>query len=101
MTIDIPTGKLPRVIPMSRLSEKERVEAKTQTEELITKGWIRRFKAQAPANILFVKKPHSQELRMCMDYRNLNAITTKDKYPVLNINDLLDKLSWSQILYSA
>ncbi|KAI0993214.1 hypothetical protein K3495_g14970 [Podosphaera aphanis] len=92
MKIDITDGKLPRVIPMSRLSEKEKEEANKQTHELIGKGWIRRCKAQAPANVLFVKKPHSQELRMCMDYRWLNAMTTKDKYPVPNINDLLDKL---------
>ncbi|KAI0994307.1 hypothetical protein K3495_g13875 [Podosphaera aphanis] len=92
MTIDIPDGKLPRVIPMSRLSEREKEEAKKQTNELIEKGWIRRCKAQAPANVLFVRKPHSQELRMCMDYRRLNSITTKDRYPVPNINDLLDKL---------
>ncbi len=92
MTIDIPEGKLPRVVPMSRLSEKEKEEAKKQTDQLIEKGWIRRCKAQAPANVLFVKKPHSQELRMCMDYRRLNALTVKDKYPVPNINDLFDKL---------
>ncbi|KAI0996255.1 hypothetical protein K3495_g11924 [Podosphaera aphanis] len=92
MTIDIPDGKIPRVIPMSRLSEREKEEAKNQTNELISKGWIRRRKAQAPANVLFVKKPHSQKLRMCMDYGRLNAITIKDKYPVPIINDPLDKL---------
>ena len=58
----------------------------------MSKSWIRRCKVRAPANVLFVKKLHSQELRMCMDYRNLNAITMKDKYSVPNINDLLDKL---------
>ncbi|KAI1002656.1 hypothetical protein K3495_g5545 [Podosphaera aphanis] len=92
MTIDILNGKLPRVIPMSRLSEREKEEAKKQTNELIGKGWIRRCKAQAPANVIFVKKPHSQELRMCTDYRRLNAITTKEKYLVPMINDLFDKL---------
>ncbi|KAI0998192.1 hypothetical protein K3495_g10001 [Podosphaera aphanis] len=92
MSIEIPDGKLPRVIPMSRMSEKEKIEAKEQINDLLMKGWIRRCKAQAPANVLFVKKPHSQDLRMCMDYRSLNAITKKDKYPVPNINDLLDKL---------
>ncbi|KAI0995794.1 hypothetical protein K3495_g12387 [Podosphaera aphanis] len=92
MTIGIPDGKLPRVIPMSRLSEKEKEEATNQTDQLIEKGWIRRCKAHAPANVLFVKKSHSQELRMCMDYRRLNALTVKEKYPVPNINDLLDKL---------
>ncbi|KAI1006984.1 hypothetical protein K3495_g1234 [Podosphaera aphanis] len=92
MTIDIPHGILPKIIPMARLSEKEKQEAKRQTTELLNKGWIRKCKAQAPANILFVQKPLSNELRMCMDYRKLNSITTKDRYPVPNIDDLLDKL---------
>ncbi|KAI1003883.1 hypothetical protein K3495_g4328 [Podosphaera aphanis] len=43
MTIDIPDGKLPRVVPMSRLSEKEIEEAKKQSDQLIEKGWIRRY----------------------------------------------------------
>ncbi|KAI1005125.1 hypothetical protein K3495_g3086 [Podosphaera aphanis] len=98
MTIDIPNGKLPRVIPMNRLSDKEKTEAKKQTNELLEKGWIRRCKAQSPANVLFVKKPHSNELRMCMDFRNLYDITTKDKYPVPNIDDLLDKLRGAKYL---
>ncbi|KAI1008085.1 hypothetical protein K3495_g151 [Podosphaera aphanis] len=45
MTIDIPDGKPPRVIPMSRLSKREKEEAKNQTNELISKVWIRRCKA--------------------------------------------------------
>lgn len=90
--IEIPPNTLPRVVPMARLSEKEKFEAKKQTEELLQKGWIRKCKSQSPANILFVQKPHSKELIMCMDFRNLNSITKKDKYPSPHIDDILDKL---------
>lgn len=68
------------------------MKLKKQIDEFLQKGRIRRCKAQAPANILFVEKPHSKNLRMCKNFRNLNSITTKDKYPVPNIDDLLDKL---------
>lgn len=78
MKIEIPGGKLPRVILMNRISGKEKAEAKRKTTELLQKGWIRRCKAQSPASILFVEKPHSKDLGMCMDFRNLNAVITKD-----------------------
>ncbi|KAI0999076.1 hypothetical protein K3495_g9121 [Podosphaera aphanis] len=79
MTIELPDGKQPRVIPTSRMSEKEKIEAIEQINDLLMKGQIRRCQAQAPANVLFVKKPHSysQDLRMCIDYRSLNAITKR------------------------
>ena len=42
--------------------------------------------------VLFVKKPDSS-LRFCVDYRALNAITVKDRYPLPHTSDLLDQLA--------
>ena len=56
----------------------------------LRKGFIRHSQSPAAAPILFVKKPDGS-LRLCVDYRGLNKITIKNRYPLPLITELLDK----------
>jgi hypothetical protein len=63
-----------------------------QLTELIDAGFIRPSKAPFWAPVLFQKK-HDGSLRLCIDYRALNKITIKNKYPIPLIADSFDQLS--------
>ena len=60
-------------------------------KEYLSKNFIRASKSPAAAPVLFVKKPGGG-LRFCVDYRGLNAITVKNRYPIPLIQETLDKL---------
>jgi len=66
-------------------------ELKKQLKELSDKGYIRPSASPWGSPVLFVKKKDGS-MRMCIDYRNLNAVTIKNKYPLPRIDDLLDQL---------
>ena len=66
-------------------------ELKKQLEELLEKGFIRPSTSPWGAPMLFVKKKDGS-LRLCIDYRQLNRVTIKNKYPFSWIDDLLDQL---------
>lgn len=83
---ELPYGAL---YGMSR--EQLLVLRKTLTE-LLDKGFIRESKSSAAAPVLFVKKPGGG-LRFCVDYRGLNAITRKDRYPLPLIKETLMSLA--------
>jgi hypothetical protein len=68
----------------------ELVELKKQLEELSKKGFIRPNKSEWGCPALFVKKKKEGTLRMCVDYRPLNATTIKNKYPLPHIDVLFD-----------
>ena len=59
-------------------------------------GFIRPSKSPYGAPVLFMKKKDGS-LRMCIDYRALNKITIKNKYPLPRIDDLLDRLLGSKV----
>jgi len=65
------------------------VELKIQLQELLDKGFIRPSVSPWGASILFVKKKDGT-LRLCLDYRQLNKVTIKNKYPLPRIDDLFD-----------
>lgn len=77
--------------PMYSLSEAEQVELRHYVNTNLANGLIQPSKSPAGAPILFVKKKDNS-LRLCVDYRGLNSITVKDRYPLPIINDLLDSL---------
>lgn len=74
-----------------KMSPVEQEEMKKQLDELISRGFIRPSQSAYGSPVLFVKKKNGQ-LRMCVDYRAINSLTVKWKYPIPDINDLLDQL---------
>jgi hypothetical protein len=76
---------MPRVAPPAkapyRMSHEELKELKVQLEELFTKGYIKPKKSPYGAPVLFVHKKDGT-LRMCVDYRTLNKVTVKNRYPL-------------------
>ena len=74
-----------------RLAPSEMKELMSQLQELLDKGFIRPSFSPWGAPILFVKKKDGS-LRMCIDYRELNKVTIKNKYPLPRIDDLFDQL---------
>ena len=66
-------------------------ELRVQLDELIHKGFIRLSSSPWGAPVLFVKKKDGS-LRLCIDYRELNKLTIKNKYPLPRIDDLFDQL---------
>src|SRR6476469_6825807 len=71
--------------------ESELAELRKQLQELLDKGFIRPSTSPYGAPILFVKKKDGS-MRMCVDYRMLNKITVKNRYPLPRIDELLDRL---------
>ena len=76
---------LPGVFPISkqpyRMAPTEMSELKIQLQELLDKGFIRPSVSPWGAPVLFVKKKDGS-LRLCIDYRELNKVTIKNKYPL-------------------
>ncbi|GKF22859.1 putative reverse transcriptase domain-containing protein, partial [Tanacetum coccineum] len=78
------------------LAPLEMEELSTQLQELSDKGFIRPISSPWGASVLFVKKKDGS-FRMCIDYRELNKLTIKNRYPLLRINDLFDQLQGSSV----
>ncbi|GBG68104.1 hypothetical protein CBR_g2655 [Chara braunii] len=74
-----------------RMSPWELEELRKQLDELLEKGWIRPSSSPFGAPVLFVPKKEG-ELRMCIDYRGLNAVTVRNVEPLPRIDDLLDRV---------
>jgi hypothetical protein len=72
-----------------RVSRPKLVELKKQIDELLEKGYIRPSTSPWVAPVLFVDKKDGTK-RMCIDYRSLNEVTIKNKYPLSRIEDLFD-----------
>ena len=97
-TIELESNKTPFKHPY-RLSPLKLAEAKRQIAELLAKGFIKPSQSPFGAPILFVQKKDGS-LRMCIDYRALNALTVRNRYPLPNIADLLDKFSGAKVFSS-
>ncbi|KAJ9561564.1 hypothetical protein OSB04_006724 [Centaurea solstitialis] len=89
--IDLIPGAAPVAKTPYRLAPPEMQELSNQLEELLEKGFIRPSSSPWGAPILFVKKKDGT-LRMCIDYRELNKLTVKNRYPLPRIDDLFDQL---------
>nr|GEZ04269.1 putative reverse transcriptase domain-containing protein [Tanacetum cinerariifolium] len=92
---------IPRAIPIAkspcRLAPFEMEEFLGQLRVLQDKGFIRPSSSPWGAPILFVKKK-DESFRMCIDYRELNKLTIKNRYSFPRINDLFDQIQGSQYL---
>ncbi|TPX50839.1 hypothetical protein SeLEV6574_g00642 [Synchytrium endobioticum] len=87
------SATLPKNRPMFRLSEKHKKLVDKYIDSELASGKIRVSKSPIVANLFFVPKSDSTELRPCIDYRDLNAYTIDDKYPVPPVHDLIRDLS--------
>ena len=85
-------NQVPFVWNYKSLSEQETDAIKKYIDKHFEKNFIRPSLSVAAAPVLLVKKPGGK-LKFCVDYRALNAITIKNRYPILLINEMLDKLS--------
>ncbi|KAJ9527894.1 hypothetical protein QJQ45_005531 [Haematococcus lacustris] len=93
-----PDGK-PPARPSYRMSKPEQDELRKQITDLLAKGLIEPSSSPYAAPVLFVQKK-SGELRMCIDYRQLNKITIRDQYPLPRIDDLFDQLAGKTVFSS-
>jgi hypothetical protein len=86
---------IPGITPISkrayRVSGPELVELKKQIDELLEKSYIRPSTSPWAAPMLFVEKKDGTK-RMCIEYRSLNEVTVRNKYPLPRIEDLFDQL---------
>ncbi|KAL4378458.1 hypothetical protein GQ457_02G023120 [Hibiscus cannabinus] len=89
--IETHADSAPVSISPYRMAPKELKELKTQLQELLGRGFIRPSTSPWAAPVLFVKK-NDESLRMCIDYRQLDKMTVKNKYPLPRIDDLFDQL---------
>ena len=94
--IELLSGSAPVFIPPYRMAPTELKELKVQLQDLVDKGFIRPSVSFWGAPILFVKKKDGT-LRLCIDYRQLNKITIKNKYPLPRIDDLFDQLRGASV----
>ncbi|CAA0825697.1 Uncharacterized mitochondrial protein AtMg00860, partial [Striga hermonthica] len=90
-SIDLIPGAGPVSKAPYRMAPKELQELKTQIQELLRLGFIQPSVSPWGAPVLFVKKKDGSML-MCIDYRDLNRLTIKNKYPFPRIDDLFDQL---------
>nr|AAT39297.2 Gag-pol protein, putative [Solanum demissum] len=89
--IDLIPDTHPISIPPYRMAPSELKELKEQLKDLLDKGFIRPSVSPWGAPVLFVRKKDGS-LRMCIDYRQLNKVTIKNKYPLPRIDDLFNQL---------
>jgi hypothetical protein len=92
---------LPGTAPISkrpyRMSVEELKELKKQLTELQEAGYIRPSSSPWGAPVLFVQKKDGSQ-RMCVDYRSLNDVTVKNKYPLPRIEDLFDQMRGARVI---
>jgi hypothetical protein len=94
--IELLPGTTPIFKRAYRVSGPELVELKKQIDELSKKGYIRPSTSPWAAPVLFVEKKDGTR-RMCIDYRTLNEVTIKNKYPLPRIEDLFDQLRGASV----
>ncbi|GJX33674.1 putative reverse transcriptase domain-containing protein [Tanacetum coccineum] len=93
--IELTPGATPVAKSPYRLAPSESEELSRQLKELQDKGFIRPSLSPWGASVLFVKKKDGS-FRMCIDYRELNKLTDKNRYPLPRIDDLFDQLQGLQ-----
>lgn len=94
--IELETGAQPPSKRPYRLAPQELDELKRQLAELTQRGYIQPSKSPYGAPVLFVKKKDGS-MRLCVDYRALNAVTVKNCYPLPKIDELLDRLHGAKV----
>jgi hypothetical protein len=94
--IELQHGTAPVAKAPYTMSPMEMKELKIQLQGMLDKGYIRPSTLPWGCSVLFVEKK-DKELCLCVDYRPLNAVTTKNKYPLPRINIMFDQLAGAQV----
>nr|AAL77161.1 Putative polyprotein [Oryza sativa Japonica Group] len=94
--IDLAPGTAPIYKRPYRMAANELAEVKKQVDEQLQKGYIRPSTSPWGAPVIFVEKKDKTK-RMCVDYRALNEVTIKNKYPLPRIDDLFDQLKGAKV----
>ncbi|GJT34865.1 putative reverse transcriptase domain-containing protein [Tanacetum coccineum] len=99
-TLIVESDKVPGVAPVARapyrLAPSEMRQLSVQLQELLEKGFIHLSSPPWGAPALFVKRK-DKSFRMCIDYRELNKLTVKNRYPLPRIGNLFDQLQGSSM----
>ncbi|KAL4028406.1 hypothetical protein IC575_011602 [Cucumis melo] len=94
--IELELGTVPISRAPNRMAPAELKELKVQLQELLNKGFIRPSVSPWGTPVLFVKKKDGS-MRLCIDYRELNKVTVKNRYPLPRIDDLFDQLQGATV----
>jgi hypothetical protein len=89
--IELKTGTAPIYKTPLRMTTPELAESKEHIKELIEKGFIHSSSSPWGAPVIFVLKKDGTQ-RLCVEYRALNEVIMKNKYPLPRIDDLFDQL---------
>jgi hypothetical protein len=89
--IELVPGTAPIFKRPQRMTANQLVELKEQLQELLDKWYICPSASPWGAPIIFIPKKDGTQ-RMCVNYRSLNEVTIKNKYPLPRIDDLFDQL---------
>jgi len=95
-SIDLVPGTKPVSMAPYRMSASELGELKKQLEDLLDKKFVRPSVSPWGAPVLLVKKKDGS-MRLCIDYRQLNKLTIKNRYPLPRIDDLMDQLVGARV----
>jgi hypothetical protein len=95
-SIDLVPGTKPVSMAPYRMSASELAELKKQLEDLLDKKFVRPSVSPWGAPVLLVKKKDGS-MRLCIDYRQLNKVTIKNRYPLPRIDDLMDQLVGARV----
>ena len=94
--IELHPGTSPIYVTPHRMAAIEWHELKVQLQELLDKGFIRPSTSPWSTLVLFAKKK-DKTYRQCIDYRQLNRVTIKNRYPLPRIDDLFDQLRGARV----
>ena len=94
--IELHLGTSPLSMTPHRMAPVELQELRVQLQELLDKGFIRPSTSPWGAPVLFAKKK-DKTLQLCIDYRQLNKVTIKNRYPLSRIDDLFDQLRGARV----
>ncbi len=94
--IELEPGKTPPFGPLYNLSEYQLKTLREYIDKNLANGFIRPSKSSAGAPVLFTPKPDGT-LRLCVNYRGLNSMTIKNRYPLPLIDEILDRLSDARV----
>jgi hypothetical protein len=84
-------GAQPFCLRPYRYNPAQKIEIENQIKDMLSKGWIQISTSPYSSLALLVRKKIG-DLRLCVDYRRLNALTIKNKYPLPIIGELLEEL---------